>query len=67
MARRRKSNSPFDDLIEVLLLFPWWVTLILGSGLWVYLKWQPSPSGFSLEKSVANCKLNRTFSYEALR
>ena len=52
MARRKKSGSPFDDLIEVLLMFPWWVTLILGSGLWVYLKCQPSLSGFSLQKPV---------------
>ena len=52
MARRSKRGSPLDDLFEVLLLFPWWVTLILGCGLWIYLKWQPSPTGFSLDKPV---------------
>lgn len=52
MARRKQNGSPLDDFFEVLLLFPWWVTLILGTGLWVYLKCQPSPSGFSLEKPV---------------
>jgi len=52
MMTRRKNDSPLDDFFAVLLLFPWWVTLIIGSGLWVYLKWQPSPSGFSLDKPV---------------
>ena len=49
---RRKNGSPLDDFFEVLLLFPWWVTLILGSSLWFYLKWQPSPTDFSLDKPV---------------
>lgn len=52
MTHRRKSNSPLDDLIEILMLFPWWMTLVLGTGLWVYLRCQPSPTGISLEKSV---------------
>ncbi len=52
MAPRRKSTSPLDDLIAILMLFPWWVTLALGTGLWVYLRCQPSPTGFFLEKSV---------------
>lgn len=52
MARRNKSGSPLDDLFAVLMLFPWWVTLIIGSGLWVHLNFQPSPVGFSLEKPV---------------
>jgi len=52
MARRKQNGSPLDVFFEILLLFPWWVTLILGSGLWVYLKWQPSPTGFTLEKPV---------------
>lgn len=49
MARRNRGGSPLDDFFAVLLLFPWWVTLILGIGLWVYLAWQPSPTGFSLD------------------
>lgn len=52
MARRNRGGSPLDDLFAFLLLFPWWVTLILGSGLWVYLAWQPSPPGLSLDKPV---------------
>ena len=52
MARRNKSGSPLDDFFAVLLLFPWWVTLVSGIGLWVYLAWQPSPTGFSLDKPV---------------
>ncbi len=52
MARRNRSGSPLDDFFAVLLLFPWWATLIMGGGLWVYLRWQPSPAGFSLDKPV---------------
>ena len=52
MARRNRGGSPLDDFFAVLLLFPWWVTLILGIGLWVYLNCQPSPTGFSLDKPV---------------
>ncbi len=48
MARRHKDFGLFESL----LLFPWWVTALLGTGLWVYLKWQPSPTGFSLDKPV---------------
>lgn len=37
MARRNRGGSPLDDFFAFLLLFPWWVTLILGGSLWVYL------------------------------
>jgi len=52
MASRKGNGRPLEDFFGPLLLFPWWVTLIVGSGLWGYLKLQPSPTGFFLEKPV---------------
>ena len=52
MASRKGNGRPLEDFFGLLLLFPWWVTLIVGSGLWGYLKLQPSPTGFFLEKPV---------------
>lgn len=40
MARRRKNENIFD----LLLLFPWWVTLAVGIGLWFYLRGQSMPT-----------------------
>lgn len=41
MARRR-NNESFMDL---LVLLPWWLTLIAGAGIWLYLRWHPAQGG----------------------
>jgi len=49
MARRRKNEGIFD----LLLLLPWWVTLVAGIGLWFYLGGQSMPaSPFVLKEFV---------------
>lgn len=53
MARRNKNEGVF----ELLLLFPWWVTLILGVGIWIYLRLQPLPGG----ATVLNDSILRLF------
>jgi restriction system protein len=39
---RRRNNPSFMD---ILILLPWWLTLIAGAGLWCYLKMTPLPTG----------------------
>lgn len=53
MARRKKNEGIFD----LLLMFPWWVTLILGIGVWIYLRLQPVPGG----ATVLNDSILRLF------
>lgn len=48
MSRRKKNVSLFEILME----FPWWITLIAGTCLYLYHKTNPGPTGptaFSLE------------------
>jgi len=53
MARRKKNEGIFD----LLLMFPWWVTLILGIGVWIYLRLQPVPGS----ATVLNDSILRLF------
>lgn len=39
MSRRNKTS-----IIDILALFPWWLTLTAGAGLWFYLRSHPAPS-----------------------
>jgi restriction system protein len=48
MARRKKNEDWFD----ILVLLPWWLTLIMGVGIYVYLKVNPLPNGTFLDKPV---------------
>lgn len=48
MARRKKN----EGLFELLLLFPWWVTLILGVGLWLYLRGHSVPASPFVPKEL---------------
>ena len=40
MSRRRKDSSFFN----LLVLLPWWLTLIAGAGIWLYLRSYPAQS-----------------------
>ena len=31
--------------MDLLVLLPWWLTLIAGAGIWLYLRWHPAQSG----------------------
>jgi len=48
MARRNKNEGIFD----IMVMLPWWLTLIVGVGIWVYLKVHPLPNGTSLDTPV---------------
>ena len=48
MARRKKN----EDLFDILVLLPWWLTLIVGIGIWFYLNGHPLPKGTLLDKPV---------------
>ena len=48
MARRKKNEGLFD----ILVLLPWWLTLIVGIGIWFYLNGHPLPKGTLLDKPV---------------
>lgn len=38
---RKRNNTLFDALA----LLPWWVTVTVGAGIWIYLKQQPALGG----------------------
>ncbi len=48
MARRNKNEGIFD----VMVMLPWWLTLIMGVGVSVYLKVHPLPNGTFLDTPV---------------
>ncbi len=48
MARRKKNEGLFD----IMVMLPWWLTLIVGVGIWVYLKVYPLPTGTFPAESV---------------
>ena len=48
MARRNKNDGWFD----ILVMPPWWLTLIVGIGIWFYLNGHPLPKGMFLDKPV---------------
>ena len=31
--------------MDLLILLPWWLTLIAGAGIWLYLRWHPAQGG----------------------
>ena len=31
--------------MDILVLLPWWLTLIAGAGIWLYLRWHPAQGG----------------------
>ncbi len=48
MARRNKNDGWFD----ILVMLPWWLTLIVGIGIWFYLNGHPLPKGMFLDKPI---------------
>jgi hypothetical protein len=48
LARRNKNEGLFD----LLLLLPWWVTLIVGIGLWFYLRRLTMPVSSFVPKEI---------------
>lgn len=48
MARRQYNGS----LLDALALLPWWITVTVGTGIWLYLKQQPELGGGDAIKGI---------------